>query len=43
MSAANDDEYRDTAMESVDAAGEFGRGRRRRIPVAQFFQPCLLV
>jgi hypothetical protein len=31
MSAASDYEYRDIAMESVDAAGESGRGRRRRI------------
>jgi uncharacterized protein (TIGR01615 family) len=29
MSAASDYEYRDIAMESVDAAGESGRGRRR--------------
>ncbi len=33
MSAASDYEYRDIAMESVDAAGEFGTGRKRRIPM----------
>ncbi len=46
MSAARDYEYRDIAMESVDAAGESGRGRRRRILVdtdfkAQFEIPPL--
>jgi len=46
MSAASDYEYRDSAMESVDAAGESGRGRRRRILVdadfrAQFEIPPL--
>ncbi|CAM6074569.1 unnamed protein product [Sphagnum tenellum] len=46
MSAASDYEYRDIAMESVDAAGESGRGRRRRILVdtdfrAQFEIPPL--
>jgi len=33
MSAASGYEYRDIAMESVDAAGESGRGRRRSILV----------
>jgi hypothetical protein len=46
MSAASDYEYRDIAMESVDAAGESGRGRRSRILVdadfrAQFEIPPL--
>ncbi len=46
MSAASDYEYRDIAMESVDAAGEARRGRRSRILVdtdfrAQFEIPPL--
>jgi uncharacterized protein (TIGR01615 family) len=46
MSAVSDYEYRDIAMESIDAAGESGRGRRRRILVdtdfrAQFEIPPL--
>jgi hypothetical protein len=41
MSAASDYEYRDTAMESVDAAGESGRGRRRRILVDADFRAQL--
>ncbi|CAM6074289.1 unnamed protein product [Sphagnum tenellum] len=46
MSAASDYEYRDIAMESADAAGESGTGRRRRILVdtdfrAQFEIPLL--
>jgi hypothetical protein len=44
--AASDYEYRDIAMESLDATGESGRGRRRRILVdtnnrAQFEIPPL--
>ncbi len=41
MSAASDYEYRDTAMESVDAAGESGRGRRKRILVDTDFRAQL--
>jgi uncharacterized protein (TIGR01615 family) len=41
MSAASDYEYRDIAMESVDAAGESGRGRRRRILVDTDFRAQL--
>jgi uncharacterized protein (TIGR01615 family) len=41
MSAASEYEYRDIAMESVDAAGESGRGRRRRILVDTDFRAQL--
>jgi hypothetical protein len=41
MSAASDYAYRDIAMESVDAAGESGRGRRRRILVDTDFRAQL--
>jgi hypothetical protein len=38
MSAASDYEYRDIARESVDAAGESGRGRRKSILVDADFR-----
>jgi len=38
MSAASDYEYRVIAMESVNVAGESGRGRRRRILVGTDFR-----
>jgi hypothetical protein len=43
MSVASDYEYRDIAMESVDAAGESGRGRRRTILVDTDFRAQLKI